>query len=123
MLVRFDHVASRIVNEDYGITRTAVELCEIYRFADLQIQQPTEREHVADKIYAVMIFARTHFVSVNFLIEVVHCLIADLECGDVLPPCFHGVVLPFLRRGARNVWLTIVWPQMKTRVRTVVRSH
>src|SRR5262245_22239904 len=51
VLVRLDHVASRIVNANHGIVRTAVEL----RISDcirdgirLAIPQPTEWQHIGN---------------------------------------------------------------------------
>jgi hypothetical protein len=54
---------------------------------------------------------------VHFSIGIVHCPITAPECCDVLPPCFHALVLPFLRKAARNVSLTFVCPKCKRRSR------
>jgi len=45
VLVRFDHVASFIVNVDHSVMRAAEKLCVVNRVADsvwLTVPQPTE---------------------------------------------------------------------------------
>src|SRR4051794_25572564 len=66
VLVHFNHVASFIVNANYGIMRTAVELrvadCIIWRV----VPQPTKRQRIGKQIDAAFIFARADFVSMHF---------------------------------------------------------
>jgi hypothetical protein len=68
VLVRFDHVASRIVNANHGIMRTAEKLgvtdCITGRIR-LGILQATEWQRVANQIDGAMVFARADFVGVH----------------------------------------------------------
>ena len=52
MFVRLDHVASRIVNADYGIMRAAVVLSVFDRVPDFQGPQTAEWHSVGDQIKA-----------------------------------------------------------------------
>jgi hypothetical protein len=67
VFVRFDHVASVIVNANHGIMRPAVEFgvvdC-IAEFVWLVIPQPTKWQRIGDKIKAASIFARANLVNV-----------------------------------------------------------
>jgi len=67
VLVRFDHVASGIINENHGIMRAAAML----RVSDcvrdsirLAIPQPTEWQRIGNQIDAAFILARADFVNV-----------------------------------------------------------
>ena len=71
VLVRFDHVAGRIVNANHGIMCAAV----LAGVADCiagsvrsVLPEPTERQRIGDQINAAMIFARTDFVNVGTVV-------------------------------------------------------
>ena len=70
VLVRFDHVASFIVNVDHGVMRSAalagVADC-IAGSVRSVIPQPTEWQRIGNQIDAAMIFARADFVAVACL--------------------------------------------------------
>jgi hypothetical protein len=60
VLVRFDHVASGVVNANHSIMSPAEKLCVADCVADrvwLAIPQPTEWERIGDQIDAAMITA------------------------------------------------------------------
>ena len=60
-LVRFDHVASCVVNFNHSITRTAAVLCVSNGIADcvwVAIPYAREWQYIRDQINAAMIFAR-----------------------------------------------------------------
>jgi hypothetical protein len=48
MLVRFDHVASRVVNANSSVIRTAAVLCVTDCIRDLFVPQATERQRIGD---------------------------------------------------------------------------
>ena len=68
VFVRFDHVASFIINANHGTRRAAVELripdCILDRIR-LAVPQPTEWQCIANQIDAAMIFARADFVNMH----------------------------------------------------------
>jgi hypothetical protein len=67
VLVRLDHIASRIVNADHSIMLAAEELRVVDCIPDsarLAIPQPTEWQRIGDQINAAFIFPRADFVNV-----------------------------------------------------------
>ena len=123
MLVRFDHVAGCIVNADRRILRSAVELRVCHRFANFQIQQPTEGQHVADEINARMILARMDFVGMRFLIGIIHRGIAAPECCDGPPRYFHGCRFALLTARSKKRLADICVSEMKTEIRLFLSSN
>ena len=87
VLVRFDHVASFIVNVDHGVMRSAalagVADC-IAGSVRSVMPQPTEWQRIGNQIDAAMIFARADFVAVacidigerisGFVQDAINCL-------------------------------------------------
>ena len=64
--MRFDHIASRVVNVNHGIVRPAVMLRVTDCVGDtlsIAIPQPPEWQRIGDEIKAAMIFARTDFLA------------------------------------------------------------
>jgi hypothetical protein len=66
-LVRFDHIASRIVNANHGAMGAAAMFCVTECIRDcvwLAVPEPTERQRTGKQIDAEMIFKRSHFLNV-----------------------------------------------------------
>jgi hypothetical protein len=57
VLVRFDHVASVIVNANHGAMRAAAMLRIINCIGDLFVPQATEWQHIGNQIDAAFVFA------------------------------------------------------------------
>jgi hypothetical protein len=68
VLVRLDHVASRIINANHSIVRAAVMLRAADCIADRirpVVPQPTESQGIADEIDAAFVFAGANFAKVH----------------------------------------------------------
>jgi hypothetical protein len=64
VLVRFDHVASFIVNANHCIMRTAEKIRVFDGIVRLGVPQPPKRQRVGDEIQAAPITAGPDFVKV-----------------------------------------------------------
>jgi hypothetical protein len=68
VLVRFDHVASRIEHADHSILSAAVKFRAIDSIDDcirLAVPQPTEWKRIGNQINAALIFARSDSIGVH----------------------------------------------------------
>jgi hypothetical protein len=85
VLVRFDHVATIIVNANHSIVRAAAKLCVVNCIADrvwLAVPQASEWQHIGNQIDAASVFAWSDFVKVHFLVATVTDI--PLQCFDAL---------------------------------------
>jgi hypothetical protein len=71
VLVRFNHLASIIINADHSITRAAAMLRVSDCVGDFEVPQPTEWERFGNRIEAAFIFARD--LSTNAKTEIGFC--------------------------------------------------
>ena len=69
LFVRFNHVASFIVNANHSVMRAAVKLRVADCVADcvrLAVPQATKRQRTGNQIKAALVAAWAHFINVRF---------------------------------------------------------